>query len=83
MCYNQLHQMIKKAGVRKIRFHDLRHTHATIMLQLGEHPKVVSEHLGHSSIEMTMNTYSHATTDMQQQSSDRFERALKKLHGVK
>jgi integrase len=81
--YNHFAKMIEKAGVRKIRFHDLRHTHATIMLQLGEHPKVVSERLGHSSIEMTMNTYSHVTPDMQQESSDRFERALKKLHKVK
>jgi integrase len=81
--YNHFTKMIEKAGVKKIRFHDLRHTHATIMLQLGEHPKIVSERLGHSSIEMTMNTYSHVTPDMQQESSDRFERALKKLHKVK
>ncbi|WP_111643807.1 tyrosine-type recombinase/integrase [Paranoxybacillus vitaminiphilus] len=75
--YNHFSQMIKKSGVRRIRFHDLRHTHATIMLQLGEHPKVVSERLGHSSIEMTMNTYSHVTPDMQQESSNRFERAMR------
>jgi integrase len=54
----------KRAGVKKIRFHNLRHTHATLMLSIGEHQKVVSEHLGHSSIEMTMNTYSHMTFDM-------------------
>jgi integrase len=53
------------------------------MLQLGEYPKDVSERLGHSSIEMTTNTYFHVAPDMQQESSDRFERALKKLHGVK
>ncbi|MGE8079068.1 tyrosine-type recombinase/integrase [Peribacillus loiseleuriae] len=75
--YNHFIKMIKKTGLKKIRFHDLRHTHATIMLQLGEHPKIVSERLGHSSIEMTMNTYSHVTPDMQQDSSDRFEEALK------
>jgi integrase len=75
--YNHFFKMIEKAGVKKIRFHDLRHTHATIMLQLGEHPKVVSERLGHSSIEMAMNTYSHVTSDTKQESSDRFERAMR------
>jgi integrase len=69
--------------VKKIRFHDLRHTRATMMLQLGEYPKDVSERLGHSSIEMATNAHSHVTPDMQQESSGRFERALKKLHGVK
>jgi integrase len=60
-----------------IRFHDLRHTHATIMLRLGEHPKIVSERLGHSNIQMTLNLYSHVTPDMQKDASDRFEEAMK------
>lgn len=67
---------IKRANVSKIRFHDLRHTHATIMLQLGEHPKVVSERLGHSNIQMTMNVYSHVTPDMQKDAASRFEQAM-------
>jgi integrase len=67
---------IKRANVSKIRFHDLRHTHATIMLQLGEHPKVVSERLGHSSIQVTMNVYSHVTPDMQKEAANRFEQAM-------
>ena len=74
--YNHFSKAIKKANVKKIRFHDLRHTHASLMLLLGEHPKIVSERLGHSSIEMTMNTYSHVTFDMQKESSDRFEKAF-------
>lgn len=74
--YNNFRRMISEAGAPQIRFHDLRHTHATIMLQMGEHPKVISERLGHSSIQMTMNTYSHVTFDMQKESSDRFEKVF-------
>lgn len=56
---------IVKSGVPRIRFHDLRHTHATIMLQLGQHPKIVSERLGHSNIAITLDTYSHVLPNMQ------------------
>lgn len=55
----------KRAGVRRIRFHDLRHTHATLALQSGIHPKVVSERLGHADIGITLNTYTHAIPAMQ------------------
>ncbi|GGE63525.1 site-specific integrase [Priestia taiwanensis] len=78
--YGHFSKAVKNAGIKKIRFHDLRHTHASLMLLLGEHPKIVSERLGHSSIEMTMNTYSHVTFYMQKESSNRFEEALKKTN---
>src|SRR5262245_8788858 len=48
-----------------IRFHDLRHSHATAMLQHNVHPKIVSERLGHSRIALTMDTYSHVIPGMQ------------------
>jgi len=47
-------------------FHDLRHTHATLALAAGVHPKVVSERLGHASITITLDTYSHAIPAMQE-----------------
>jgi len=47
-------------GLPRIRLHDLRHTHATLALQAGVHPKIVSERLGHADIALTLNTYSHA-----------------------
>lgn len=50
----------KAAKLPRIRFHDLRHTHATLALAAGVHPKVVSERLGHASITITLDTYSHA-----------------------
>lgn len=66
------------AGVPKIRFHDLRHTHATILLQLGENPKVVSERLGHGNITVTLGTYSHVLPTMQENLAKNFDDALKK-----
>lgn len=68
---------IKKANIPRIRFHDQRHTHATILLKLGEHIKIVSERLGHSNSAMTMNVYSHVTKDMQEQAARKFEEAMK------
>lgn len=72
-----LDNLIRKANVPKIRLHDLRHTHATILLKLGENPKIVSERLGHSKVSMTLDVYSHVTPDMQKSTADKFGNALK------
>lgn len=53
-------RVVKGLGLPRIRLHDLRHTHASLALRAGIHPKVVSERLGHSSIAVTMDTYTHA-----------------------
>ena len=50
---------MRRAGLPDVRFHDLRHTCATLLLTKGVHPKIVSEMLGHSSIAITLDTYSH------------------------
>ncbi|MED4726829.1 tyrosine-type recombinase/integrase [Aneurinibacillus migulanus] len=68
----------KFADVPQIRFHDLRHTHATLLLQLGENPKVVSERLGHADISITLNTYSHVLPNMQESLAQNFDLAMKK-----
>lgn len=60
------YRIIKKAGLPPIRFHDLRHTHATILLKNDAHPKIVQERLGHSSINVTLDIYSHVTPNMQE-----------------
>ena len=57
--------LLEKANLPLIRFHDLRHTAATLLLKAGIHPKVVSEMLGHSHISITLSVYSHVTPDMQ------------------
>lgn len=60
-----------KTGFPGVRFHDLRHTFATMMLKLGIHPKIVQEMLGHETISITMDTYSHVIKGMQQEAVDR------------
>lgn len=69
-------RVIKKAKVPKIRFHDMRHCHATDLLAHGEHPKLVSERLGHSSVAFTMQIYSHVLPGMQAQAVARLEERL-------
>ena len=60
-------------GSLGIRFHDLRHTHATQLLREGIHPKVVSERLGHSAIAITLDIYSHVLPDMQQEAAEKLD----------
>ncbi len=65
-----------KAGVRVIRLHDARHTHASLMLKQGIHPKVVQERLGHSTISITLDTYSHVAPGLQEAAAKRFDEAF-------
>ena len=67
-------RIIKKTGLRGIRIHDLRHTHATLMLKAGVHPKVVSERLGHASIGITLDIYSHVLPGLQEAAAEKFDK---------
>jgi len=62
-------QAVKQSLLPSIRLHDLRHTHATLALQAGIHPKVVSERLGHATVSITLDTYSHAIPAMQEEAA--------------
>ncbi len=73
---HEFKKIIRELGLPPVRFHDLRHTHATLMLKEGIHPKIVSERLGHSSISITMDTYSHVLPGMQEQAALVFEKSL-------
>ena len=64
-------RLVKSAQLPRIRLHDLRHTHATLSLQAGIHPKVVSERLGHSNITITLDTYSHAIPALQEDAASK------------
>jgi integrase len=64
---------LKKAELPRIRLHDLRHTAATLMLRQGVHPKVVQEMLGHSSISITLDIYSHVAPTMHRDAADRVD----------
>lgn len=68
--------LLKRAGLPRIRFHDLRHTAATLMLAQGINPKIVSERLGHASISITLDLYSHVLPDMQDQAAAAIDAAL-------
>lgn len=75
---DQLKKLLKKAGLPDIRFHDLRHTAATLLFNAGVHPKVVQEILGHSQISMTMDIYTHALPNMQQEAMNRLNNIIGK-----
>jgi len=65
--------LLEKAKVPRIRFHDLRHTAATLLLSQGVHPKVVQERLGHSQISLTLDTYSHVLPSMQKEATAKLD----------
>ncbi|CAA9544162.1 MAG: Integrase [uncultured Thermomicrobiales bacterium] len=67
---------VKRAGLAPIRFPDLRHTAATLALRQGVHPKVVSEMLGHASITLTLDTYSHLVPVLHEEAAAAMDRAL-------
>ena len=69
-------KLLTRAGLPDIRFHDLRHSAATLLLSLGIHPKVVQELLGHTQISMTMDVYSHVLPGMQQDAMRQLDAAL-------
>ena len=68
--------LASRASVKVIRLHDARHTHASLMLKQGTHPKIVQERLGHASITVTLDTYSHITLGLQEAAAARFDEAF-------
>nr|WP_252210065.1 tyrosine-type recombinase/integrase [Bacillus bombysepticus] len=68
--------IIKKADILKIRVHDMRHTHATLLLLQGVNPKIVSERLGHADFRITLDTYSHLLPSMQKDTAIKFGEML-------
>ncbi|WP_129692469.1 site-specific integrase [Gottfriedia acidiceleris] len=73
-----LQRFSKRLHLPHVKLHGLRHTHATIMLENGENPKIVQERLGHKNVQTTLNVYSHLTPTIQQQSASRFEESFSK-----
>ncbi len=68
--------LLKRAGLPDVRFHDLRHTCAPLLLSSGVHPKLVQELLGHATIAITLDTYSHVLPGMGDQAANAMETAL-------
>ncbi|WP_029422150.1 tyrosine-type recombinase/integrase [Alicyclobacillus macrosporangiidus] len=77
------YNLLGKCDVPRIRFHDLRHTHATLLLKQGVHPKIVSERLGHANIGITLDTYSHVLPNLQQSAVDQLSELISVSKHVK
>ena len=70
--------LLRNRELTRIRFHDLRHTHVSQLLQQGVHPKIVAERLGHSTIVVTLDTYSHVVPGLQEQVAQQLDQVLRK-----
>ncbi len=78
--YRYFRKILVKAKLPHMRLYDLRHSHATLLLIAGEHPKVVSERLGHASVRITMDTYSHVLPSMQEHTATKLENMFYGAH---
>ena len=74
--------LLKRTGLPAIRFHDLRHTAATLLLAQGVHPKIVQERLGHSQISLTLDTYSHVLPSMGREAASKLDALLMRTAGM-
>jgi integrase len=70
-------KMAQRTGLKGVRLHDARHTHASLLLKQGVHPKIVQERLGHSSIAITLDTYSHVAPGLQEAAAVKFDELVK------
>ncbi|MFK7696127.1 tyrosine-type recombinase/integrase [Paenibacillus sp. HJGM_3] len=70
------YRVMKEAKVPKIRFHDLRHTHATLLLMQNVNPKIVADRLGHANVRLTLDTYSHLLPSMQREAVQEIEKVF-------
>jgi integrase len=66
---SSFYRLLERTGLPRSRFHDLRHTATTLMLQQGVHPKIAAAMLGHSNMAVTLDLYSHVTATMQRQAT--------------
>jgi integrase len=73
---NTHYPLLKRLGLPRVRFHDLRHTAATLLLEAGAHPRVVAERLGHATPALVMNVYGHVSPTMQKDATAALERVL-------
>jgi len=74
--YREFKEALQQTKLPDIRFHDLRHTSATLLLQQGTHPKVVQERLGHADISLTLNTYSHVLPSIQEEAAEKLDKLI-------
>ena len=73
-------KLVNRVGLNNVCFHDARHSHASLMLKQGTHPKIVQERLGHAGIQITLDTYSHVSPGLQEAAADRFDGLVTPKH---
>lgn len=78
----KLKQAAQKAGVKAIRVHDLRHSHASLLIELGFSPLLISKRLGHEKIETTLQVYSHLYPDKENEVSNKLETIHQRINIV-
>ncbi len=76
-------KLARRTGLNGVRLHDARHSHASLMLKQGVHPKIVQERLGHASIQITLDTYSHVAPGLQEAAAKRFDDIVIHKEGIK
>ena len=76
--HHEMDRGCKKSGVKRIRIHDLRHSHASLLIEMGFSPLLISERLGHENIETTLQTYSHLYPNKHSEVADKLELLNKK-----
>jgi len=69
-------KLVRRIGIKPIRLHDARHSHASLMLKQGTHPEVVQKRLGHASIQVTLDIYTHVAPGIQEAAAVRFDQAF-------
>lgn len=79
--YNHVKGILKSIGLESVRFHDLRHTYATLSIENGDDLKTVSENLGHATVAFTADVYQHVTDRMKANSADRMQEYIQKISG--
>ncbi|MFC1894012.1 tyrosine-type recombinase/integrase [Chloroflexota bacterium] len=73
-------KLVRSIGLCNVRLHDARHSHASLLLKAGTHPKIVQERLGHTSIQVTLDTYSHVAPGLQEAAAKRFDELMSLRH---
>jgi len=73
-------KLVRRIGLDVVRLHDARHTHTSLMLKQGVHPKITQERLGHASIQLTLDTYSHVAPGLQEAAAAGFDKMISPRH---
>ena len=83
MLSRHFYRALESAGVERIRFHDLRHTYASLLIEQGENIKYIQTQLGHSNPTMTLNVYAHLMKPVNQEAACRLENTIFEANGHK